>query len=581
MKSIGLCLSLLFLAFSLLGQGDSVKVFPHAVIHLVDGEFGDLERFRNKELKRVRQDELYQEIAKVAFSEGYILFEVESRVQSDSLILTLSPGAFYKWSLLTMNEETKAYMRKSGVNLNRFERSLVSPIRIGKAFNKTLAFLENHGFPFAQIKLDSVIISETSVKAEVSLDKGPLIMIDSLSIVGNLKVRKSYIANSTGIRPGGIYNESAIKTSSKRLSQIGFVQEVRPVEVRFNKDDTKVTLFLDNKQSSRFDGIIGFLPDPQTGELLVTGDVSIHLENGMKQGEVIDLNWRRLQTNTQDLDAQFLIPYVLNSPLSPDGKFKIYRRDTSFTDVFGQLGLRYIFNQTNYVRGFVDRQVSSLISTAAYENSLIIPEFLDRTITSYGLGIKLAKVDYFLNPSKGYTFELEGAAGNKVILRNPAIRSEIYDSLMLTSLQMRSNLNAAYYVSIVKRLVWHQRFLGGALINDQLFNNEVYRIGGHRSIRGFNEESIFATNYAIARSEIRYQLDRDGFLFALFDQGWYENTAENRIGARRDTPYSVGLGVSLGTKAGVFSLATAVGSEQGNPMLIRAAKFHFGFLSVF
>ena len=480
-----------------------------------------------------------------------------------------------------MNEETKAYMRKSGVNLNRFERSLVSPIRIGKAFNKTLAFLENHGFPFAQIKLDSVIISETSVKAEVSLDKGPLIMIDSLSIVGNLKVRKSYIANSTGIRPGGIYNESAIKTSSKRLSQIGFVQEVRPVEVRFNKDDTKVTLFLDKKQSSRFDGIIGFLPDPQTGELLVTGDVSIHLENGMKQGEVIDLNWRRLQTNTQDLDAQFLIPYVLNSPLSPDGKFKIYRRDTSFTDVFGQLGLRYIFNQTNYVRGFVDRQVSSLISTAAYENSLIIPEFLDRTITSYGLGIKLAKVDYFLNPSKGYTFELEGAAGNKVILRNPAIRSEIYDSLMLTSLQMRSNLNATYYVSIVKRLVWHQRFLGGALINDQLFNNEVYRIGGHRSIRGFNEESIFATNYAIARSEIRYQLDRDGFLFALFDQGWYENTAENRIGARRDTPYSVGLGVSLGTKAGVFSLATAVGSEQGNPMLIRAAKFHFGFLSVF
>ena len=305
------------------------------------------------------------------------------------------------------------------------------------------------------------------------------------------------------------------------------------------------------------------------------------LKNGMKQGEVIDLNWRRLQTNTQDLDAQFLIPYVLNSPLSHDGKFKIYRRDTSFTDVFGQLGLRYIFNQTNYVRGFVDRQVSSLISTAAYENSLIIPEFLDRTITSYGLGIKLAKVDYFLNPSKGYTFELEGAAGNKVILRNPAIRSEIYDSLMLTSLQMRSNLNATYYVSIVKRLVWHQRFLGGALINDQLFNNEVYRIGGHRSIRGFNEESIFATNYAIARSEIRYQLDRDGFLFALFDQGWYENTAENRIGARRDTPYSVGLGVSLGTKAGVFSLATAVGSEQGNPMLIRAAKFHFGFLSVF
>jgi outer membrane protein assembly factor BamA len=581
MRSIGLCLSLLFQALTLLGQGDSATLFSHALVHLAEGEYGDLEKFRNRSFKRIRADELYQDIVNVAYSEGYVLVQIERVERSGSLIMNVTPGAFYTWNGLRMNEETKAYMRKSGVNLNRFERSSVSPIRIGKAFNKTLQYLENHGFPFARIKLDSLNILETQVQAIIDLDKGPLILVDSLSIVGNLKVRKSYITNSTGIRPGDVYNEGAIKSSTKRLSQIGFVTEARPLEVRFNKDETKVTLFLDKKQSSRFDGIIGFLPDPQTGELLVTGDVSIHLENGMKQGEVIDLNWRRLQTNTQDLDAQFLIPYVLNSPLSPDGKFKIYRRDTSFTDVFGQVGLRYIFNQTNYVRAFVDRQVSNLISTARYENSLIIPEFLDRTITSYGLGLKLSRVNYALNPSKGYTFELEGAAGNKVILRNPAIRSEIYDSLTLTSLQMRSNLNASYYVSIVKRLVWHQRFLGGALINDQLFNNDVYRIGGHRSIRGFNEESIFATNYAIARSELRYQLDRDGFLFALFDQGWYENTAENRIGARRDTPYSLGLGVSLGTKAGIFSLATAVGSQQGNPLLIRAAKFHFGFLSVF
>ena len=46
-------------------------------------------------------------------------------------------------------------------------------------------------------------------------------------------------------------------------------------------------------------------------------------------------------------------------------------------------------------------------------------------------------------------------------------------------------------------------------------------------------------------------------------------------------PYGFGAGISFGTRAGVFSLSYALGSQRGNPILIRAAKIHFGFISLF
>ncbi|MEZ4721217.1 MAG: POTRA domain-containing protein [Flavobacteriales bacterium] len=578
--SIGRWLSLcLFLAvLDGFAQSDTAKII------MVEVDLADSRLFKRLDGERFKARELEEAIELIetnAFREGFINYKVTEEWRGDTLILNVRTGPAYRWANISMTEDALRIMRKADVNVNRLIRKPVSPKRIGRAMNEALNLLENTGRPFAEIRLDSIQIIDHQFYATVMLEQGPFMKIDSVIVVGDLKVRETYLTNYLGIKEGGIYNEKRIKTISRNLSEVQFISESRPAQVRFQTGQTKVTLFLNSKRASRFDGIVGFLPDEKTGEILITGDASLHLENALKNGEVIDINWRKLQTNTQDLYAEVVVPFVLNSPISPDGILKIYRRDTTFTDVFSQLGLRYIFSRNNFLRAFVDRQTTSLISTSQYENTVTIPPYLDRTIISYGLGFNYAKLDYRLNPSKGVELFVEGGVGNKVILENSALPEFIYDSLSLSSLQVKSRLNTAYYLSLVPRLVWHQRYLGASLINDQLFNNEAYRIGGLKTLRGFNEESIFATSYVIARSELRYQIEKNGYVFLLFDQAWYENNSLNRIGVRRDTPYAVGVGITLGTKAGIFSLSTALGSEQGNPLLIRAAKFHFGFLSVF
>lgn len=538
-------------------------------------------RFRNTALPLRKWEQVQAELINEAYRLGYLEAAIHLDTFSDTLVARLEVGVSYQWASVRMNEETARQLRKSGVNADRFARQPVSPKRIGNAMELVIRDLENHGFPFASASLDSVKINGSEVSCRLHIETGPLVTIDSVIIHGDLRIRKAYITNYLGVKEGALYSEKNIRSISSQLSELQFLTETRQATVTFHKTETKVNLHLNAKRASRFDGIVGFLPDDATGEILITGDVTLHLENALKQGEIIELNWRKLQTNTQDLYAEAVLPFVFNSPISPDGVLKIYRRDTLFTDVFLQGGIRYIFTRNNYLRAFVDRQTTSLISTSQYEGVSIVPPYLDRSIISYGLGFNFARLDYRLNPSKGVEANCEAAVGNKIIVENPSLPSFIYDSLNLSSLQIKSKADVAYYVSIVRRLVWHQRFLGGSLINDQMFNNEAYRIGGLKTMRGFNEESIFATSYTIARSELRYQIERNGYVFLLYDHAWYENAALNRQGARRDTPYAFGAGVTFGTKAGIFSLSTAVGSQQGNPLLIRASKIHFGFLSLF
>lgn len=577
--STGLWFSLLLLlAFQGFAQDDSLLV-DFAV--RIDNESRAFRHYRDKVFSIAEFSAVKNEVISRAYREGFIASTLSLDTLESSLVMTLKTGDAYSWASVRVDESTDDVLREAGVKVSKLKGVAISPKRLTAIRERVVSHLENNGFPFAAVQFDSLRFDKESVNAKLVVNRGPLVTIDSIIVKGSLKLRKSYLTNYLGIKEGDPYSEKLVKQISGTVQEIPFVTQVKPAEVLFSKDKTKLFLYLNNKNASRFDGIIGFLPDNETGDLLVTGDVKLNLQNALRQGESIDLNWRKLQTNTQELNAEVVAPFVLNSPFSLDGNLRLYRRDTLFSDVVRQLGFRYKISRLNYIRLFIDRQTTNLISTSQYENTLIIPPYLDRAITAYGLSLKFGKVDFNLNPSKGLEAFIEGAAGTKVIEENARLPEFIYDSLSLRSLQVRGRFDVAYYIPIVPRLIWHQRYMVATLLNDQLFNNEAYRIGGLLTLRGFDEESIFATSYGIGRSELRYQMDREGYLFSFFDIAYYENQSLNTIGAANDTPFGFGAGVTFGTRAGIFSLTYALGSQRGNPILLRAGKIHFGFVNVF
>jgi hemolysin activation/secretion protein len=115
--------------------------------------------------------------------------------------------------------------------------------------------------------------------------------------------------------------------------------------------------------------------------------------------------------------------------------------------------------------------------------------------------------------------------------------------------------------------------------SENLFESEAYRIGGLKTLRGFDEESIYATMFGIGTIEYRFLLDPNSFIFAFFDGAYYENTSTNK--SISDRPFGFGLGISFFTKIGVFSLNYALGKQFDNPIDFRAGKIHFGVVSYF
>ena len=117
------------------------------------------------------------------------------------------------------------------------------------------------------------------------------------------------------------------------------------------------------------------------------------------------------------------------------------------------------------------------------------------------------------------------------------------------------------------------------MYNPEIFTNELYRIGGLKSLRGFDEESIYASAFSIGKLEYMYLLEQNSFLFAFFNGAWYEN--KNRSGFISDQPIGFGAGIDFETKLGIMSVSYALGKQFDNPIYFRTGKIHFGIVNYF
>jgi hypothetical protein len=350
--------------------------------------------------------------------------------------------------------------------------------------------------------------------------------------------------------------------------------------VIFDEKETRLLLYLENKKASQFDGIIGVLPDNDNpGKINLTGEVHLKLQNSLRRGEVIELNWKTIPVKTQDLKVHVLYPFILNTPIAVDANLNLYKKDTTYIDVEKNLGVQYLFTGNNYVKVFVNNKESSLINTKGLENITVLPSYADVSITSYGLGGHYERLDYRLNPRKGILLESTVSVGNREINKSSAIPVHLYDSVKLKTTQYRAELTADYYFSLGQRQVIDVGNKSGYLYGSDIFTNELYRIGGLRSLRGFDEESIYASAYSIVKVEFRYLLEQNSFLFFFANGAWYENKSRNKN--IWDRPYGFGTGINFETKLGIMSISYALGKEFKNPVYFRNAKVHFGIVNYF
>jgi len=530
-----------------------------------------------------RESERTKELQKVlfqCFDNAYLAAEYDSTI-TDSLKQTvyLSFGSQYKWANLKHGNVDEGVLSEIGFREKLYTNKPVSYRDVKRVQEKLITYYENNGFPFASVKLDSIVIQGNQFSAVMNLQKHSEQKIDSITITGNAKIAPVYIYNYLGIKPGSRYNESQLKKVNIRMAELQFVRSTKPAVVVFGEKQNKLLLSLEKKRASQFDGILGVLPDNKTGKILFTGDVRLRLQNGLGRGELIDLNWRKMQTQTQDLKLRLVYPFIFKTPFGIDYNFKLYKKDTTFIDVNQNIGVQYLFIGGNYFKVFYNNKTSTLLSTKGLEFITTLPSYADVQTNMYGIGYKLERLDYRINPRKGFYLIVNASAGTKKIKRNAKINQEVYDKIKLNSTQYNGDFEASLFIPIAGRSTVKIGNSSGFVNGENTFQNELLRIGGLKTLRGFDEESIFTTSYSIFTLEYRFLLEQNSYIYLFGDGAWYENNNVKEY--VNDTPIGFGAGISFETKAGIFSINYALGKQFDNPIQLRSGKIHFGIVNYF
>ena len=540
-----------------------------------------------------------EQLPALLHAKGYITASVDAvEIDTISAAVHLFSGEVYRWASVYADEASRSWLSKVGWTEHSFSEKQYDPGKMEALQQQILNYMENNGYPFAKIYLDSLQINGSEVSGRMNVKPGPLYRIDSIIITGNAKISNEYLQQFLGLKNGSVYNKEKLEQISAELKKLNYVEEQFPPQFIWRSTGGTVELFLRQKKSSQVNIIIGFLPNSDAvanQKMLITGEGLLNLKNAFGTGETIGLVWQRLQAASQRLNLSYTQPYLFKSPFGIDFGFNMLKRDSAFLNfdikLGAQLALSRRQNATLYVQRF--SSILNYINEASIIATKQLPADADVKITNIGIEYSLNTTNYIFNPVSGLELLINSSAGNKNIKRNnqildlkdpgdPAFNfASLYDTVKVKSYQFRSVLSVAKYFPLGKaqRSTIKTAVNGGYISGSNIFRNELFQVGGYRLLRGFDEQSQFLSQYGIGTLEYRYLAGENSYFNIFTDGGWGKNAAR---GTNISYTYlSAGLGIAFETKAGLFNLAWAIGKRNDTHFNLRQSKIHFGFVNYF
>lgn len=554
---------LFLILYALQSQGQDIRLtYFYSDTKKTEKKFGSVGLMMNFLKKEQKQ--------KIA--EGYLESSIDTNsVKKNEYTAVLQKGPLYKTGTILVKHKEQTDAMRSG--------KFIYPDFFKRYSDQVIAELENSGYPFAYTYFDSLTIDKGKVNGTLLIEKGPYYKIDSLTIKGDAKIDPQYIYRYLGIQPGDDYNEKLVRTIDQRIKEIPFLQTIKPTEILFTQTQCIIYVYLKKRNASSFNGILGVLPDSRTGKTTITGDARIILKNAFTKAETFDLNWRKIANKTQDLKVNLTVPFWFKTPIGTEAGLKMYKRDSSFLELNKLIGLTWQINQNSIFKVFYNRYDSDILSKSFYTSGSSTLQNSDIAVDNYGIGLKYEKLDYRLNPRKGVFVNSEFSAGSKKIKPNAVNDESVYANEITKSENYTGNVLIETYLPVAKLFAFKFGAQSRFLINQKIYRNELLRLGGIKNLRGFDEETILASAYAIGTAEFRLLFEENSALFVFYDQGWYENNST--LAYSNDRPSGFGAGINFQVKAGIFSFTWALGNQLGNPVLLKNSKLHFGFINYF
>jgi len=422
--------------------------------------------------------------------------------------------------------------------------------------------LANEGNPFSKLKLSNIKKKDSiSLKSDlIVISNKTKRTIDDIKIIGYDKFPKSYLKHYLKLKTSQVFDLSTIEKKTEQLNNLRFANQVKSPEVLFQEDSTSLYIYVEKSKSNTFDGFLGFGTNDETNKLEFDGFLNLRLINNLNYGETFSLLYKSDENDQDTFDASLGLPYLFNSPIGVDLNLRIFKKDSSFTTIDQKARINYQINPLHKISAGLSSITSNNLRS---ENALISLQDYNSTYftTSYQF-LKPQSYD-ILFPIKS-NFYLETNFGNR---RASNIKTQ--QTLMVLNAFNNFELNRknSIYINID----------ASNLISDNYFENELLRFGGINSIRGFEENSLFASLFGVLNTEYRYRLSNSIYIHSITDFAYFEDKPSDL----KEKLFGFGFGFGILTNSGILKFNYANGKNENQKFKLSNSKIHISLVANF
>jgi len=413
--------------------------------------------------------------------------------------------------------------------------------------------------PFAEVFLEVIEIEASELRANLAVSETYTRTIDEIVINGYPEFPAGFKKHALGITVGEPFSKKNVDLSSVAVQNIPFVSETKPPEVLFTKDSTSIYYFFEKKRSSSFDGLVGFSNDRENDKLIFNGYLFLSLENIFNRGESISLKWQNNGNDRKEIDLRARLPFVFQSAFSPEFSFNLYQQDSTFNNINFNFNLFYKLRRRSELAALFNYTESNDLLQASADSSL-------SSFKTRALGLAFISTEKEGSFPDWHDYELT----TKVFWANRSTEED-------TEKQYRIELMANKIWTFNPRHSLFTQAQGKYLASDTYFYNELFRIGGIQTLRGFGEESLLTNLYGIFNIEYRYKTSPSSFFHSITDIGYLENEILNE----NTKILSLGLGYSFLTKIGRIHLAYALARTDKVDFDFNNSNLHLNIVNYF
>ncbi len=505
----------------------------------------DAERLRTLLRAAPSLERFSQDLTESYIREGYFSAVIGIEATPDTAVIISTGRRYVSTDILVVGVDTNVVDRQMLIK----DDEPVTAERIGNLTRQIVNSYADAGYPFCQATIGSITVFDDRLELAYEIQTGPLAAFGKTEFIGLVATKPARLLRRLELHSGIPYRESMLRRSQRLLSQLDFTSPTRePIvahDARNNAADIVFTMRDDRNLT--IEGLLYLNSDNTIG-----GSGELGLLNVFGTGERVNLEWSRLGDDSRDLSLSAGLPYAGGFPVDLQMSAVQSDRDSAFVSGKLRFGATYHAGE-------------QLTMGAAISWEKITPEEGRTSPSARIAGVTLSTSYQDRDDIR--------ATKHGVLLRTDfgSMYRKSFDQGSDVSTGYSTNINASLELwrQIAKRWVVYQRMVPFQIRSDfsPIPKEQLYEIGGPRSLRGYRERSFLANLGITSATELRYVFEREFLARVFCDNGYIETEA----GTRKLTGF--GIGMELGTTLGKFRLDFSLGeSKQLDQMLV-----HFGF----